>query len=95
MTVMSAYLFPYDNAVDEGREEAGYIGDGVGNSHKGSGIVGAEVADVDHVAGDLARRQGGRHHHRCDRLLARRKSSHGLDTWVSKWNLREDALRAI
>lgn len=64
------YLFPDDDAVDERREEARYVGDGVGDAHEGAGVVGTEVADVDDVAGDLARRQGGRHHHRRYRLVA-------------------------
>ena len=62
------YLFPDDDTVDERREEAGYVGDGVGDAHERARVVGAEVSDVDHVAGDLARRQGGRHHHGRDRL---------------------------
>ena len=56
-------LFSDDDAVDERREEAGYVGDGVGDPHEGSGVVRTQVADVDDVTRDFARRQSGSHDH--------------------------------
>ena len=56
-------LFPDDDAVDERREEAGYVCDGVGDPHEGAGVVRTQVADVDDVTRDFARRQRGSHDH--------------------------------
>ena len=61
-------LFPDDDAVDERREEAGYVGDGVGDPHEGAGVVRTQVADVDDVTRDFARRQSRGDHHGCHGL---------------------------
>ena len=85
------YLLPNDDAVDEGREESGYVGDGVGDAHERAGVVGAQVADVDHVAGDLARRQRRRHHHGRDRLQCATEFREGLETFEGTIQLNLDS----
>ena len=40
-------IFMRDGASDDGREEAGHVGDGVGQAHQGAGVVWGDVRSIE------------------------------------------------